>query len=201
MDPIFGGHCLTRQSIGAPTPLRLPPVTTSVLYVCTGNVCRSPFAELLGRHLFPSPSLSLASAGIGALVGQGVDEHLAYQLSMRGASSEGFAARMLTPPLVAEADIVLTMTRRQRDRVVSESPDSVWRVFVVGQFTRIVSEVEPGLSGDPLAVALREAHRPPEKADEVADPRRRGAAAAAAAASELDAHVRAALPRLLVPTS
>ncbi|HSV37255.1 MAG TPA: hypothetical protein VLI04_00720 [Nocardioidaceae bacterium] len=174
-------------------------MTTSVLYVCTGNVCRSPFAELLGRHLFPEPALHLSSAGLGALVGHPVDNHLAHQLALRGASAEGFSARLLTPPLVARADIVLTMTRRQRDRVVSESPRAVWRVFVVGQFTRIVAEIGAGLTGEPLARALREAHLPPEKADEVADPRRRGPAAAAAAAAALDAHVRSALPRLLTP--
>jgi protein-tyrosine-phosphatase len=170
-----------------------------VLFVCQGNVCRSPFAELLGRHLFPGPHLELASAGLGALVGAPVDQDMARELDLRGAPSEPFAGRMLTVPMVRAADLVLTMNRRQRDSVVGESPDLVWRVFVLGQLARIMADLPPGLRGDDLFTALREAHVRPAAQDEVPDPRRRGRAVAAEAARLLEAHLTSVLSYLTTP--
>ena len=174
-------------------------VTTRVLFVCTGNVCRSPFAELLGRTLFPSTSLELASVGLGALVGHPVDRHMAHELELRRVPSGGFVARMLDPQLIAHADIVLTMDDRQREAVIRESPESVWKVYVIGQFARIVQSLPPGLEGEDLAKALRAAHKPPEPGDEVADPRNKGPAAAAASAEALEALLRTSLPYLVRP--
>ena len=165
--------------------------------MCTGNVCRSPFAELLGRTLFPTTSLELASVGVGALVGHPVDANMARELELRGVSSEGFVARSLAPQLLEHADVVLTMDDRQREAVIRESPESVWKVYVIGQFARIVQSIPPGLGGAELAQALRAAHRAPEPGDEVPDPRNKGPAAAAACAEALETHLRAALPPLV----
>lgn len=176
---------------------KLPPVTapppTRVLFVCQGNVCRSPFAELLGRHLFPGTHLELASAGLGAVVGAPVDPDMARELELRGAPSEPFAGRMLTVPLARAADLVLTMNRRQREAVVGDAPDLVWRVYVLGQLARILPELPPGLRGDDLFAALREAHVRPGAQDEVRDPRRKGRAVAAESAGVLEAHVTSIL--------
>lgn len=171
-------------------------MTTSVLFVCQGNVCRSPFAELLGRHLFPGAELELSSAGLGAMVGAPVDAEMAHQLALRGAPSEPFAGRLLTVPLLRDADLVLTMNRRQRESVVAESPELVWRVFVIGQLSRMVPALPPGLRGGELMAALRDAHVRPTAQDEVRDPRRRGREAAAEAARVLEAHVRTVLSYL-----
>jgi len=170
-----------------------------VLFVCQGNVCRSPFAELLGRHLYPGPEVQLSSAGLGAMVGAPVDRDMARELELRGAPSEPFAGRLLTVPMQREADLVLTMNRRQRESVVGESPDLVWRVFVIGQLARIIPDLPPGLRGDDLMAALRQAHVRPAGHDEVRDPRRRGPAAAAEAARLLEAHVRSVLSYLAAP--
>ena len=68
------------------------PVTTggSVLVVCTGNVCRSPFLQLAlqrqleARRRHGEPGITVTSAGTGALTGQPMDERAAAQATARG---------------------------------------------------------------------------------------------------------------------
>lgn len=167
-----------------------------MLFVCAGNVCRSAYAELLGRHLYPDPPLRITSAGVGALVGRTIDDDMAAELKLRGARHEDFAARQLTRTMVARADVVLTLSRRHRELVVRECPEAVWRVFVLGQFNRISAAVPDDVSGRELVAALRSAHLPPVPEDDVPDPRGRGREAASSAAIRLEDEVRAALGRL-----
>jgi protein-tyrosine phosphatase len=105
-------------------------VTTggSVLVVCTGNVCRSPFLQLaLQRELDArrpdgAVGITVTSAGTGALAGRPMDERAAAQATARGLDPQTFLARQLTPAMVAGADLVLTATRRHRGEVATLHP-------------------------------------------------------------------------------
>ena len=69
----------------------------SVLAVCTGNICRSPPVErLLTGGLGDDTDVSVASAGVGALVGDPISTPTAALLHQAGVSPDGFAARQLT---------------------------------------------------------------------------------------------------------
>jgi protein-tyrosine-phosphatase len=148
--------------------------TSSVLFVCTANVARSPYAELLGRHLYDGHPLRLASAGTAGLAGYPMDDLMSRELGARGVSSAGFAGRLLVRPMISRADVILTMERDHREAVVRESPKSVWRVFVLGQFTRIATQLPQELHGAELLGALRDVHLPPLPEDDVRDPVGRG---------------------------
>ncbi len=169
----------------------------SVLFVCTANICRSAFAEQWVRHAWPLGRLAVASAGTSGWVDHPVEEEMAAQLRRRGASAEGFRSRLLTPPMVDEVDLVLTMEASHRRQVVAERPDSVWRVFTLGQLARVLPDVPPSLHGRAVLPALREAHRAPLDTDDVADPYGRGESAAAAAADRIETLLHAIVPRLL----
>lgn len=91
-----------------------------ILVVCTGNTCRSPVAEVLlraGLERAGRSDIGVSSAGVGAVDGAPASEG-SYLVSLEhGFDLSGHRARMLTPELVDESDLILTMSRRHLGRV------------------------------------------------------------------------------------
>ncbi|SCG37189.1 protein-tyrosine phosphatase [Micromonospora echinaurantiaca] len=132
----------------------MPPFT--VLHVCMGNICRSPMAERLlalavrdrlsRRGLDPARADELLhshSAGTGGWhAGEEMNPPAARQVTTRGGSTEGFAARKLRSDLIDAADLVLTATADQQEYVVALRPDAAERTFVLGEFGRLLAAVD-----------------------------------------------------------
>ncbi|MGD2136523.1 MAG: low molecular weight protein arginine phosphatase [Gemmatimonadales bacterium] len=93
---------------------------TRVLFVCTGNICRSPLAEaLLHRALEQRgvEGVDVSSAGTGAWEGAPASEG-AYLVGLEhGLDLSRHRARLLTRDLIRESDLILTMARHHRVRV------------------------------------------------------------------------------------
>jgi protein-tyrosine phosphatase len=123
----------------------------SVLLVCTGNICRSPAAELLLRRALGDDSgVRIGSAGLEARVGESIAAPMASLLRAEGLDPAGFAARQIEAETVRRADLVLTMTGEQRSAVVRRVPLAVRRTFTVVEFAGLcalvadeVEEAEP----------------------------------------------------------
>ena len=112
----------------------------SVLAVCTGNICRSPAVEhLLRSALGEDASVRVASAGTHALVGHPVAGPMAALLHSRGIDTSGFSARQLAVPMLADADLVLALTRQHRSAIVTEQPRALRRTFTLREFARLVA--------------------------------------------------------------
>lgn len=127
----------------------------SVLVVCTGNICRSPAAQLvLGSAL--DDSVVVTSAGTGAVVGAPVAPSMAGLLSDRGLDPSGFVARPLTESLVRSADVVLTMTRRHRAAVLELAPSALRRSFLLTELAVIAERLGPGAARSEDAARLAE---------------------------------------------
>ncbi|MCZ4325377.1 arsenate reductase/protein-tyrosine-phosphatase family protein [Brachybacterium paraconglomeratum] len=106
--------------MSSPVPVRHPELQLpSVLFVCTGNVCRSPFAEHLLRDRLPG--IHAASRGIFALEGRAMESQMAGELSARGVDPQGFRARQVSAADLG-ADLILTMSSRQRAYLLDEFP-------------------------------------------------------------------------------
>jgi protein-tyrosine phosphatase len=111
----------------------------SILFVCTGNTCRSPMAEGLFRSLLsdrlkcredelPSRGFQVGSAGVAALPGAPASPNALEVLDQAGIDLTGHASQPVTEQLVAWADLVLTMTSRHLSAVVGAFPDSSSKV-------------------------------------------------------------------------
>ena len=87
-----------------------------VLFVCTGNTCRSPMAEhLLRTRLAGVFSLRIESAGLAAGVGQPASQGATRVMRELGVDVSGHRSRPLSHPLVEEADLIVVMTEAHRE--------------------------------------------------------------------------------------
>lgn len=141
-----------------------PAPAFSVLVVCTGNVCRSPLAERLGRarlaaRLDDPDAVRLASAGTRAVVGAAMDPQAAQVLERLGGDPTGFRARQLDDGMAAGADLVLTMSRNNRREVLSRAPRALSRTFTLREAAGLLDLVGPETveppSDDPARALVR----------------------------------------------
>jgi protein-tyrosine-phosphatase len=192
-----------------------------LLYVCTGNICRSPFAQfhtrfLLGARLGPwAHSFAVHSAGVSAVRGHGMHSDTRALLTTRRDHPDvaAFAARQLPDRDVLLADLVLTMTREHRSTVLGDVPRALPTTFTLREFARLLRAADPAALGalprPPVEraralVALARATRGtvpavPASEDAVPDPVSGGPEAHAEAARVIDECVRTFLDLLVPP--
>lgn len=106
-----------------------------VLFVCLGNVCRSPMAEYLLRHkLGPDSLVQVESAGINPPAGAPIHRTSAELLQAQGIDAAGHRARQLTPELLLQADLILVMENEQIRYLLEKAPLVRGRVFLLDKF-------------------------------------------------------------------
>lgn len=116
-------------------------MTVRIMTVCTGNICRSPYAQLLLAHRLDEvrPGVfDVSSVGTGALVDQGVDPGSATLLEARGVAHDTFAARQITEQLLQDVDLVLPLTVEHRKTVLSYAPRLLKRTYTLKELARLI---------------------------------------------------------------
>ena len=118
-------------------------VGTAILFVCTGNICRSPVAAELWRMRSPHLTSSLSSAGTAAVRDGRVPEVLQQLMRLEGGGVSGHRGRQLESSMIADADLILTMTKEQRRWVARHSPMAVRRTYTLLELTRLTRVIGP----------------------------------------------------------
>ena len=106
-----------------------------LIFVCTGNTCRSPMAEgLLKALLGENPTWDIASAGVYASSGHPASPHAIAALREKGIELSDHQSQPLTPERIHQADLLITMTQSHCDAVLSIAPESKQKVFLLKSF-------------------------------------------------------------------
>ena len=169
--------------------MMVPPEPLSVLFVCTANVSRSPYAHHRMRHLF-GDQIVVASAGIPGTDGRRMDPTMEAVLPRVDRSVLEHRSRSLTSEILMESDLVLTMEFAHLARILERWPDASERVFGLRQFVAGLGDVTTGASAVERVAHARERMVPNSIMLDIADPYRRGRAVARQCAEELDELVR-----------
>ncbi|WP_408011946.1 arsenate reductase/protein-tyrosine-phosphatase family protein [Saccharopolyspora aridisoli] len=178
---------IAAASIPHPAPDRF-----SILFVCTGNICRSPFAEYLARSVIDQQlgancgKIVISSAGTHALQGSAMDPHVEAELRGMGLDGDGFTAKRLTTSHLQDADLVLTAELPHRAAVVEQHAPALRTTFSMLEFAHLLASTDlsgHALPADPVQRA-REVVRigrnrrgvvRPARHREIPDPFRKGA--------------------------
>ncbi|MFZ4452996.1 low molecular weight protein arginine phosphatase [Salibacterium aidingense] len=118
-----------------------------VLFVCTGNTCRSPMAEAL-LQAKGKENIEVLSAGVAAQPGMLASKETIEILKERDISFR-HAARPLTKERVEWADIILTMTKNHHEMAVQHFPEAADKIFTMREFAAD-TENEKGDIKDPI---------------------------------------------------
>ena len=187
----------------APRPLR-------VVFVCTANISRSPYAERRASQLaHPDAAIEFSSAGIPGHPGRPMHDQMAAILREQGGSPEGHVSRSLNWWILATADLVLTFEFAQHMRILDAWPDQDVKVMGLLQFVDAAERlgtVVPGITepptSQPRAVPTWVAEaaslaRPNSMTRDIADPYRRGEKATRECAAQIDDALARVLPLLV----
>lgn len=180
-----------------------------LLTVCTGNICRSPYAAAVlreGLGTVRPGAFVVSSAGTHALVGRPIDEGSARRLAVKGLSDDAFRATSITSRLLREQSVVLVMSTEHKGYVVAQAPAVEGRTFTIREFAAALDEIgarndwrwmlEDAGADDvvsrwrvlPVLVAAHR-RRVTRRQRDVADPYSRGERAFARMSREVDAAV------------
>src|SRR5687767_12030058 len=122
----------------------------TILFVCTGNVCRSPMAEGLFRHTTKEKAeFRVVSAGVGAIDGQPPSAHAVRALKELNIDIGRQRSRMLTGDLVRQADYIFGMTHGHVDAITLLYPQAADKTFVLREFDDTLETFEKDIA-DPI---------------------------------------------------
>jgi len=125
----------------------------TVLFVCTGNICRSPMAEGLFREAVKGRGdFKVMSAGLGAMDGQPPSAHSVNAMRELGIDIAGIRSRALKGDMVKEADFIFGMTHSHADTLLMLYPQAAEKVFLLREFDETLEMFEKDIS-DPIGAS------------------------------------------------
>ncbi|MCT4607167.1 MAG: low molecular weight protein arginine phosphatase [Marinisporobacter sp.] len=110
-----------------------------ILFVCTGNTCRSTMAEGLFKKMLEdlgekTKGIKVISAGTAALKGQKASKNAVRAMDEKGINLKDHRATFVTKELTQEADLILTMTSNHKKQLVYMEPKAKEKTYTLKEY-------------------------------------------------------------------
>jgi len=124
----------------------------SVLFVCTGNSCRSVMAEYLMKDMTKDrDNVHVASAGTGVFIHSTASAETLSVLGQNGISAQEHLSQPITSILLKSSDLIFVMTRAHRQAVLERAPEVEKRVYLLREFVNTPASFQSDLDiPDPI---------------------------------------------------
>lgn len=109
-----------------------------VLFICSGNTCRSPMAEYIGNKLAKERNVNMEfqSAGLHAMFGDGASENSIKALNHMGVDLRTHRSRRINPEMIMDFDYIIPMTKSLKLELNIYFPNLEDKIKYVGEFTQ-----------------------------------------------------------------
>lgn len=127
-----------------------------ILFVCTGNLCRSVMAEGLFKNTLNKTGLNfqVASAGTEALPGMAASDETIKLLNKKSIDVRSHRAKKLTREMILQADFIFVMEQIHRDLILEKIPAAKGKLFLLGDFYPHSSKMEQSMGiPDPMGMS------------------------------------------------
>jgi len=123
--------------------------TPTVLFVCMGNICRSPIAEYLFNHYSKGHNLPFVAKSAGLLeTGAMISLNSMQLLAEQGIMAQKHSSRQINRQILSGSWLILTMEEKQRDYIKSNYPESIHKVFALEEYIGESGDIADPMGND-----------------------------------------------------
>ena len=117
----------------------MPAFARHILFICHGNIIRSPIAEALFKRALKQrghTDITVGSAGLAAKPCRNADERALSVCQEFGVSLDSHSASPVTAELIAHADVIFVMDYLNEARLLARYPEAAQKLFLLGAYSR-----------------------------------------------------------------
>lgn len=140
---------LIRQGSIPFTEIELSYEAPQILFVCTGNTCRSPIAEYLARRIIAEKDLKLRTASAGFVAdGMIISENSNYVLALNGIDASEHTSTLLNEENLRKSWLILTMTANHKNKILQAYPASASKVYELSEYAGFNNDIADPIGKD-----------------------------------------------------